>query len=186
MTSTRLTVTTMTSSANEEWRDIPGYEGRYQASNLGRIRSVARRVNICHGATRLMRGRVLRPAGQKRDPHLRVTLKHGGYGVLVHRLVAETFLGPCPEGQEVRHLDGDPLNNRVENLAYGTRRENIIDVYRIGRPWRTLTIADVVDIRRRLQEGERGVDLAREYGVGQACISAIKHGRTYAWLKNDA
>lgn len=133
-----------------------------------------------------MKGRVLRPAGQKRDPHLRVVLGHKASGSLVHKLVALAFLGPCPDGQEVRHLDGDPLNNRVDNLEYGSRTENILDVYRIGRPWRTLTVVDVIDIRRRLQEGERGVDLAREYGVGQACISSIKHGRTYAWLTKDA
>ena len=174
----------MTSSTKEVWRDIPGYEGRYQASNLGRIRSVDRRVNICHGATRLMKGRVLRPAGQKSDPHLRVVLGHGAPGSLVHRLVAETFLGPCPDGQEVRHLDGNPLNNCLENLAYGTRRENILDVYRIGRPWRTLTTEQVLDIRRRLDAGEHGADIARAYGVGDACISAIKHGRSYAWLKD--
>lgn len=174
----------MTSSINEVWRDIPGHEGRYQASNLGRIRSLDRRVNICHGATRLMRGRVLRPAGQKSDPHLRVTLSHGGHGVLVHRLVAAAFLGPCPEGQEVRHLDGNPLNNHVENLAYGTRRENILDVYEVGKAWRKLTAEQVQDIRRRLDAGERGADIARAYGVGDACISAIKHGRSYAWLKD--
>jgi hypothetical protein len=177
-------VTTVTTSwANEEWHDIPGYEGRYQASNLGRVRSLDRRVNVCHGATRLMKGRVLRPACQKRDPHLYVVLGHGAGGSAVHRLVAITFLGPCPEGQEVRHLDGDPQNNRVDNLAYGTRTENILDVYKTGRPWRALTISQVVVIRQRLQDGERGAALAREYGVGQSCISAIKHGRTFKWLK---
>ena len=54
---------------------------------------------------------------------------------------------------------------------------------RIGRAWRALTVDQVHDIRRKLQAGARGVDLAREYGVGQACISAIKHGRSFAWLK---
>ncbi len=170
-------------SAAENWRDIPGYEGRYQASDLGRIRSLDRRVACGNGATRMMKGRVLRPACQKRDPHLSVVLGHGAAGSAVHRLVAAAFLGPCPEGQEVRHLDGDPQNNRAENLAYGTRTENILDVYQTGRAWRSLTICQVVDIRRRLQEGERGADLAREYGVGEACISAIKHGRSFAWLK---
>lgn len=167
---------------SEQWRDVPGYEGRYQVSDLGRVRSLDRRVPCAHGATRQMRGRVLRPAGQKSDPHLRVVLEHHGPGQLVHRLVAAAFLGPCPDGQEVRHLDGDPTNNRLDNLAYGTRTENILDVYAIGKAWVTLTIAQVREIRQRLAAGERGADLAREYNVGQACISAIKHRRTYAWL----
>ena len=175
----------MTSWA-EIWRDIPGYEGKYQASNLGRVRSLDRRVGICHGATRLMRGRILKPAGSKRNPHLYVVLGHGAPGSPVHQLVARTFLGPCPTGQEVRHLDGDPLNNRADNLAYGTRTENILDVYRVGGAWRKLTVDQVLEIRNRLQNGERGIDLAREYGVGQSCISAVKTGRTYSWITADA
>lgn len=176
----------MTSSCREEWRDIPGHEGKYQASNLGRIRSLDRRVGICHGATRLMRGKVLKPAGQKADPHLRVVLGHGAKGSCVHQLVALTFLGPRPAGLEVRHLDGNPLNNRADNLAYGTRTENILDVYRIGQAWRRLTARQAQEIKRRLQSGESGVDLAKEYRVSQSCISAIKTGRTFAWTNADA
>lgn len=167
----------------EEWRDIPGYEGRYQASNLGRIRSLDRRVNICHGATRLMRGRVLKPSGTKRNPRLSVVLDKGKPCSFVHQLVARAFLGPQPKDQDVRHLDGNPLNNSVDNLAYGSRTENILDVYRIGRAWRTLTTEDVLDIRARLERGERGTDIARAYHVSQSCISAIKKGRAYSWLK---
>lgn len=103
--------------------------------------------------------------------------------VPVHRLVASAFLGPCPGGQEVRHLDGNPQNNAVTNLAYGTRTENILDVLRIGRPWRMLHIKQVREIRQRLQAGERGADLAREYGVREASISAIKTGRSFKWLE---
>lgn len=167
----------------EEWRDIPGYEGRYQASNLGRVRSLDRRVRIGHGHTRTMNGRVLKPAANKHNPHLYVVLGHGAAGSAVHRLVAATFLGPCPDGQEVRHLDGNAQNNRVDNLAYGTRSENILDVLRIGRAWRALTTSQVQAIRQKLQAGASGAELAREYGVGEGCISAIKTGRSFAWLK---
>jgi hypothetical protein len=167
----------------ELWRDIPGYEGRYQASNLGRIRSLDRRVPCAHGATRLMRGRVLKPAGSKYDPHLSVVLGHGRAGSLVHKLVALAFLGPRPDGQEVRHLDGDPLNNRADNLAYGTRTENLLDIYRAGgsRPG-GLTAEQALGIYNRLKAGERGADLAREHGVSQACISSIKVGGTLSWI----
>lgn len=166
----------------EVWKDIPGYEGKYQASDQGRIRSLDRRVNICHGATRLMRGRVLKPAGSKYSEHLSVVLGHGQNASMVHRLVALTFLGPCPQGQEVRHIDGNPLNNRIDNLTYGTRTENIYDVMRIGKAWRALTINDVQDIRQRIYRGEKGTEIARIYKVSQGCISAIKKGRTFKWL----
>lgn len=172
-------------TSSEEWRDIPGYEGRYQVSDQGRVRSVDRYVKCGQGGrgTRLVKGRVLRPARQRKDPHLFVTLGHKATGSCVHSLVALTFIGPRPDGYDVRHLDGDPLNNRAENLEYGTRTENILDVYRIGKAWRALTVEQVQDIRARLNAGERGVDLARGYGVGQACISAIKHGRSFGWLE---
>lgn len=174
----------MTSFCSEEWRDIPGYEGKYQVSSLGRIRSVDRRVSICHGATRLMRGRVLKPAGQKTDPHLRVVLGHGANGSCVHQLVALAFLGPCPDGQEVRHLDGNPLNNRVDNLAYGTRTENILDVFYLGRSWRgSVTIEQVREIRERLNKGQNAASIARDMAVSPASVYGIKQGRTFRWLE---
>ena len=168
----------------EVWKDIPGYEGKYQASDKGRIRSLTRRVNIGGGRTRLMRGRVLKPAASKKyDPHLSVVLGHGENGRAVHVLVALAFLGPRPDGQDVRHLDGNPKNNRLDNLAYGTRAENIYDVTRIGKAWRKLTADDVNDIRSRIAHGEKGSEIARLYGVSQGTIYAIKHGRHFKWLK---
>lgn len=54
----------------------------------------------------------------------------------VHRLVALAFIGPCPEGMEVLHINGEPDDNRLENLRYGTRAENVADTIRHGRhPW---------------------------------------------------
>lgn len=81
----------------------------------------------------------------------------------------------------MRHLDGDPSNNSVDNLAYGTRAENILDVYRIGKPWRKLTAEQARCIKAKLLAGSSGASLAREYGVSESTISAIKLGRTFAW-----
>lgn len=165
----------------EVWKDIPGHEGSYQASSLGRIRSVDRTVQqISRGGrpfTRRLKGRVLRPAANKYNPHLYVVLRHGGRGVPVHELVASAFLGQRPEGSDVRHLDGDATNNQVENLCYGSRTENILDVYRQGRAWRKLTLDDIRDIFLRVNKGETGASLAREYGVSQNTVSRIKLGR---------
>ena len=172
----------MTSTSSEEWRDIPGYEGKYQVSDHGRVRSLDRRVRCGHGGTRLKKGRVLRPASSKYNPHLYVTLGNGTAGSPVHQLVALAFLGPRPEGLDVRHLDGNAQNNRADNLAYGSRTENILDVFRVGGAWRKLTIADVKDIRDRLQKGESGRGVAKVYGVSEGHISAIKLRRVFAWL----
>jgi hypothetical protein len=171
----------------EEWRDIPGYEGRYQASSLGRIKSIKRKVRSVNHYTgedflRTVPERILRPGRYCKCGHLSVVLEHGGRGYPVHRLVMRAFCGEPPAKMEVLHNNGDPTDNRISNLRYGSRTENILDVYRIGGRWRKLNIDDVHAIRFGLYCGIRGVDLAKEFGVSQSAISAIKHGRAYWWL----
>lgn len=104
-------------TAQEEiWKPIPGWP-EYEASSLGRIASVKR------GDRQIL-------SGGKTDTGYRNVLlyrKGDRVGRRVHQLVALTFLGPRPEGLEIRHLDGDQINNAVSNLAYGTHAENMAD-----------------------------------------------------------
>lgn len=99
----------------EQWKVIPEYPG-YEVSNRGRVRSV---------------NRVLKAATWSILPYQLVSIKHGATGTFkqrkVHQLVAEAFIGPRPAGQDVRHLNGDHRDNRAENLAYGTRSQNMRD-----------------------------------------------------------
>lgn len=163
----------------EVWKDIPGYEGAYQVSSLGRVRSLDRYVRVCpHGveAKRMIKGRVLKPAPNG-SGHLCVVLGHGAHGSLVHQLVALAFLGPRPEGMDVCHADGDPANNDAANLRYDTRTENILDVYRAGGRWRKLSLEDMREIQGLLAAGYRGVEIAKLFSVSQSTVSAIKLGR---------
>jgi hypothetical protein len=120
----------MNEPITEEWRPVPGYEGIYEVSNLGRIYSVKR-----FGVSRS--GHLLKP-GVMASGHLSIGLRRGAgvkvkrYGV--HRLVMLAFVGPCPEGMETRHLDGDPANNGLNNLRYGTRSENMLDRFVHNNP----------------------------------------------------
>lgn len=101
---------------SEEWRDIKGYEGVYQISNLGHIK----RIRCTKGGERIIKGFLTK----KR--YLKVTLHKDGVrkDYLVHRLVAETFI-PNPQNKPcVDHIDTDKLNNKVENLRWCTPREN--------------------------------------------------------------
>jgi hypothetical protein len=98
---------------------------------------------------------------------------------LVHHLVYAAFHGARDPGLDVRHLDGDPANNRPDNLAQGTRSENILDVVRSGRAWRKLSRPQATDIRAALQNGASGAALARRFCVSESAISAIKVGRTH-------
>ncbi|MGP5931644.1 NUMOD4 motif-containing HNH endonuclease [Corynebacterium glyciniphilum] len=123
----------------EEWRPIPGYEGRYEASSTGRIRSVTRRMTFSNGHQRLHRGRVLKACTSRDDPHLRIPLRDGAKKrtYFVHSLICATFLGPRPDGADVCHNNGDATDNRVENIRYDTRASNIADAVRHGTHWQT-------------------------------------------------
>lgn len=114
----------------EEWKDISGYEGKYQVSNLGHVKSVDREV-IDRKCKRIFKGVEIKPWINHRQGHgyyLSVTLSWKGKTVKrqVHRLVAEAFI-PNPENKpHVNHKDGNCMNNSIENLEWVTPLENNI------------------------------------------------------------
>ncbi len=174
-----------TGEANTEvWKDVPGFAGKYQVSDLGRVRSVTRPITHIgrwgRPFTRVINGRVLRPGRYDEAGHVSVVLGRGENGRPVHQLVLLAFKGPCPAGLEVLHTDGDPSNNRLENLRYDTRRNNILDVFRINKAWRKLTRGQADEIKAKLAAGERGTKIAAEYNVSPSIISDIKTGRCHA------
>ena len=117
----------------ERWKDVVGYEGFYQVSDFGRVRSVDRVVP--HGSTtRKVKGRILRLTPHHQTGHLYISLHEKGIRVsgAVHRVVLEAWVGPCLDDMECCHEDGNPANNCVRNLRWDTRRENSLDKIRIG------------------------------------------------------
>ena len=101
---------------------------------------------------------------------------------LAHRLVARYYLGPCPDGMEVRHMCGRGHEGCVtaSHLRYGTRSDNVRDMLRHGVRVK-LSREDIADIRRRLAAGEPPRSIAADYPVNRATIDDIKHGRTHHW-----
>ena len=149
----------------ERWHPV---NDGYEVSDHGRVRN--RRT-----------GHVLKPGRANRSGHLSVSLGRGDKRY-VHTLVAEAFVGPRPAGHEVRHLDGDSTNNRKGNLQWATRSRNSQDKkHHGGQTNYKLTPSQVEEIRFRLAIPYHGLgaELAREYGVSQAVVSAIKHGRIH-------
>lgn len=176
----------------ESWRPIDGYDGLYEVSNRGRVRSWS------------TRGSHLRIPATK--PHLvsievnrrgacSVTLQRGRdhhrRGVLVHHLVMAAFIGPRQKGQLIRHLDGNAQNNRLENLSYGTQADNMADALRHGTtargnklPQAKLDDEKVMDIRRRFSAGETIKTLALEYGVSWASCQDVVLGVSWRHVGN--
>jgi hypothetical protein len=117
----------------EQWRPVVGFEGCYEVSDHGQIRSVDQNLIRKNGTRYTHKGRVLSPDSRKYG-HRYVVLKVNQQAthVYVHRVVLEAFVGPCPEGMECRHLDGNSANNQVDNLKWGTPSENRADIIRHG------------------------------------------------------
>lgn len=120
----------------ERWLPVCGYEGLYEASDQGRVRSLDRTI-IAQGARgphkRTYKGKILRPGVTRSTGYLSVILYKGNKGESrpIHVLVATAFLGPG-DGLHVLHCDGSRDNNRLENLRWGTRSDNLRDAVRHG------------------------------------------------------
>jgi hypothetical protein len=140
----------------EIWKDIPGYERCYQVSNEGRVRSLDRAITQMSrwGAlyTKFVGGVDLRP-GRMPAGHLSVSLGRNN-SQCVHKLVLLAFVGPAPEGHECLHQNGDPSDNRLENLRWGTRGDNIRDAIRHGT-WLTPARLAALDKGRATRWGHK-------------------------------
>lgn len=181
-------------ATQERWLPIPRFEGFYEVSDLGRVKSLGRTISMGPRTTgpRAWRERVLCPKSAA-NGYFYVSLRRDGATTqrTVHSLVMEAFAGPHPgRGFQICHDDGTPTNNALTNLRYDTEVENHRDKIRHGttlrgekQPIHKLTEHDVRAIRRRYAAG--GVlqkDLAAEYGVGKVTIHHVIHRTTWAWL----
>lgn len=175
----------------EEWKDIPGYEGKYQASTDGRIRGVDRVQTITdtRGRTyqRTVKGVVLKDCpgtnGYRYVGLRRTNKSDNATFEAVHIMVAATFLGKRPQGLYVCHKDGDKTNNAVENLRYDTGRENMLDIYRCGGKCAKLSVDDVREIKERLETGESRRSIANRFGVSYQSIYNIEKGVRFSWVE---
>lgn len=160
----------------ELWKNIPGYQG-YQASSLGRIRSF---WNIAHPRI-LSSSHFLNPTKNKFGYYIVSIKKSGGKCITrpVHRLVLLAFKGD-PKKHYGLHKNDIPSDNRIENLYWGSQKQNNKDMWRNKHglsgercPWAKLSSKDVKDIKNYVKEGWPVTELARGYGVSHSLISMI-------------
>lgn len=167
----------------EIWKAIPGYEGAYEVSDRGRVRSLDRYVDVrtlnpLRRNRRLLWGRVLSPWPDN-TRHLLVRLG-GRRSLHVHILVIIAFRGPRPPKMQARHLNGREGDNRATNLEWSTKRRNHQDIkhhkgqrnYKL-RPWQ------IRRIKQALAKPYFGVgrDLAKRFKVSQTTIGRINNSR---------
>jgi len=114
-------------------------------------------------------------------------IKRSGATYLVHRLVLEAFVGPCPNGQQCRHINGDKADNRVSNLTWGTAKENAADrkthgtqTYGEDNHKSKLTTSQVKAIKMDFASGGSVCALARKYGISTYSVSAIRYGVSWS------
>lgn len=114
---------------DEEWRDVVGYEGLYMASSLGRIASLQREVEINNGAKKVVPFRIKESTtAYVKNYHKQVVnlYRNGKRSTQnVHKLIAEAFLDNACDYPEIDHIDGNTMNNRVSNLRYCSRTQNM-------------------------------------------------------------
>lgn len=178
---------TMIARIREEWRAVPGWAGFYSVSTLGRVKSVERLVRGPRNCLKPIRERILKTRLNRGYEVVNLYLEGEQSTYRVHCLVADAFLGPRPEGCDVCHINGVRNDNRISNLRYGSRLENIEDAKRHGTfpkgesvGGAKLTEAKVVWARNERANGVPTKEIAKKCGVSYATIRLAIARKTWA------
>ncbi len=179
------------SIVDEIWKDVAGFEGYYQVSNLGRVRSLDRVLTLTSRGTtysRTKRGRILAPSLRRGYCVIALNCQAKPLQVAVHALVAQAFIGDRPKGFQVNHIDGDKTNKCLSNLEYCSPKGNTRHAYAIGlcdskigdnHHAAVLRSVDIPVILDRLRSGDTCQKVADDYGVARSCITAISKGKLW-------
>lgn len=172
----------------EKWKDIPNYEGLYQVSSYGRVRSLDRIVIDKNGRRSIRYGKTIAQRATTTCHYMVVDLCKNGIRkhLLTHRVVASAFLGLC-DGLEVNHIDGNYLNNKVNNLELVTHQENIDHSIKMGLKCdygeksvhAKVTNKQAEWIRQQVYNGRKQKDVAKELGLSKQLINRIVNYKGY-------
>lgn len=163
----------------EIWKAIEGFEGLYEVSNLGRVKST-------HRASKILKYGFSGGRGINRYPTVNLRKYGHAKNGLIHRLVAIAFLDNPKNKREVNHKDGNKLNNHVDNLEWCTRKENCAHSSQSGLLMRDgvhynakLTMDEVVQIKRQLANGVKQCFLVKEFNSDSSTINSISRGKSW-------
>lgn len=178
----------------EIWKAIKGYEGFYEASNKGRVRSLDRFVPTARGG-RNLKGVVLQPAIDNWGyPHVSMRIDGKSRTFKIHRLIALTFIGDCDKMDQVNHKNGIKTDNKVENLEWCTASFNVQHSYDTGlnkgcsgeiNGKTTLSEEEVISIYKLTQNTKYSQRIIAEmYNTSRSTVGKIKLKMTWKYLLN--
>lgn len=182
----------ITNLPGEIWKPVVGYEGLYDVSNLGRVKSRDRLTKRRDHRRVVVPGRVMVTRARGNTPYIRVILR-GGNGRskthAVHRLVLFAFCGAPKAGHSARHMDGNPENNALRNLAWATHSDNCRDKERHGTSQRgerngraSMTDAQAAMVLRLYAMGEPLAVIAAKHNLRLHAVRALAGGRSWKHL----
>ena len=177
-------------TAIENWLPVVGFEGLYEVSDLGNVRSLDRAVSrgTSRSGVQMRRGAPL-SAHTTRKGYLRVELSKNGVKSKhhVHVLVLEAFVSPRPAGHDGAHDDGNSINNSLSNLKWKTPAANNEDRRAHGtlptgadHPSAQIGQTDALEIKRRLRAGESATAIAKSMSLSRNIVFNIKYGKAWA------
>lgn len=175
----------------EEWRPVVGYEGYYEVSDLGRVKSLTRTIEFKGGREVTLKGKMIKP-GKHSTGYLVVGLNKNHIQEMkrVHRVVAEAFI-PNPENKpQVNHLNGIKTDNSLINLEWNTVKENIRHAFDTGlnkrgemhygtqlMKWEVLEVCDLLDFTKMTL-----AEIAVKFNTSRNTITSVNLGNSWNWL----
>lgn len=184
----------------EIWKDVKGYEGIYRVSNLGKVKSLKRKVNIQSGSQRTVNEKILKNQLYSNGYNfVKLSKDHVSQPYSIHRLVGIAFI-PNPQNKPcINHKNGIKTDNRVENLEWVTYSENHKHAFRNGlkkitekekretskrfrgsnHPSSKLNEKDIPIIRKMYNNGFSQPVIGKKFGVSQGSITRIITGKSW-------
>jgi hypothetical protein len=171
----------------EIWKPVPDFEGYYEVSNYGRVKSLSRTIKYTNNRVHNTPGKIIK-LGKHRNGYLVVRLykNQNEKKWLVHRLVATVFIPNLEEKPQINHIDGNKANNNVDNLEWATASENGIHAFKTGLniPSSKLSEEEVIAIKVLLSKNVKHTFISRIFNVTPQAIWAINQNKNLARFNN--
>lgn len=161
----------------EQWKQIEGYEGLYEVSNYGRVKSLERFITDSVGRRRKIKTKLIKLVLSNRGYYMFTLNK---VPVLVHRVVANSFI-PNPDNKpQVNHIDGNKQNNHISNLEWCTNSENQSHAINNELKYSILNKEDVIKIKQLLHNKKLTYEeIGNMFGVHRSTIKAIQYNKNW-------